>query len=69
MKYGYMSSNPVKGTELPPEPIREREEFPIFAELSLLIERLQEPVSTAVWLVFEFRSTERTGIQMERSGC
>lgn len=51
MKYGYTSSNPVKGTELPPEPIRERKEFPTFAELSLLIERLQEPISTAVWLV------------------
>lgn len=51
MKYGYMSSNPVKGTELPPEPIRERKEFPTFAELSLLIEHLQEPISTAVWLV------------------
>lgn len=51
MKYGYTSSNPVKGTELPPEPIRERKEFPTFAELSLLIERLPEPISTAVWLV------------------
>jgi integrase len=51
MKYGYASSNPVKGTEVPPEPIRERKEFPTFAELSLLIERLQEPISTAVWLV------------------
>ena len=51
MKYGYMSSNPVKGTELPPEPIRERKEFPTFAELSLMIEHLKEPISTAVWLV------------------
>jgi integrase len=51
MKYGYMSSNPVKGTELPPEPIRERKEFPTFAELSLPIEHLREPISTAVWLV------------------
>lgn len=51
IKYGYMSFNPAQGTELPPEPIRERKEFPTFAELSLLIERLQEPISTAVWLV------------------
>lgn len=51
IKYGYMSSNPSKGTDLPPEPIRERKEFPTFAELSLLIECLQEPISTAVWLV------------------
>lgn len=51
IKYGYMSSNPATGTDLPPEPIRERKEFPTFAELSLLIERLEEPISTAVWLV------------------
>jgi integrase len=51
MKYGYMLSNPAQGTELPPEPIRERKEFPSFAELNLLIERLHEPISTAVWLV------------------
>jgi len=43
-----MSSNPAKGTDLLPEPIRERKEFPTFAELSLLIERLPEPISTAV---------------------
>lgn len=41
IKYGYMLSNPAQGTELPPEPIRERKKFPSFAELSLLIERLQ----------------------------
>jgi integrase len=51
MKYGYTSSNPVKGTEIPPELICERKEFPTFAELSLLIGRLREPISTAVWLV------------------
>ncbi|GGH00142.1 tyrosine-type recombinase/integrase [Silvibacterium dinghuense] len=51
IKYGYMSSNPAQGTELPPESIRERKEFPSLAELNLLIERLHEPISTAVWLV------------------
>jgi site-specific recombinase XerC len=51
IKYGYMLSNPVQGTELPPEAIRERKKFPTFAELSLLIEQLREPISTAVWLV------------------
>jgi len=51
MKYRYMSSNPARGTDLPPEGIRERKQFPSFAELNLLIERLQEPIGTAVWLV------------------
>ena len=51
VKYGYMTSNPAQDTDLPPEQIRERKQFPTFDELSLLIERLQEPISTAAWLV------------------
>ena len=51
MKYGYMTSNPAKGADLPPEPIKERKQLPSFDQLGLLIERLEEPVSTAVWLV------------------
>jgi hypothetical protein len=50
-KYGYMTSNPARGADLPPEEIREQKPLPIFDQLSLLIERLKEPVSTAVWLV------------------
>lgn len=46
-----MSSNPAKGTDLPPKPIRERKELPTFEGLKLLIERLQEPISAVVWLV------------------
>ena len=51
MKYGYMTSNPACGTDLPPERISEQKVLPTFAQLNLLIERLQEPISTAVWLV------------------
>jgi hypothetical protein len=50
-KYGYMTSNPARGADLPPDEIREQKQLPTIAQLSLLIERLQEPISTAVWLV------------------
>jgi integrase len=51
IKYGYMPSNPAKETELPPERISERKNLPTFEGLKALIEHLQDPVSTAVWLV------------------
>ena len=51
MKYGYMTSNPAKGTDLPPEPIKERKQLPSYDQLGLLIEKLKDPISTAVWLV------------------
>ncbi len=50
-KYGYMMSNPARGTDLPPEQIRERTVLLTIPQLSQLIERLKEPISTAVWLV------------------
>jgi integrase/predicted DNA-binding transcriptional regulator AlpA len=50
MKYGYMKSNPARGADLPPEGIKERHELPSPDQLNRLIERLKEPVSTAVWL-------------------
>ena len=50
MKYGYMKSNPARGTDLPPEGIKERHELPSPDQLNRLIERLKEPVGTAVWL-------------------
>jgi integrase len=46
-KYGYMTSNPACGADLPPDEIREQKQLPTIAQLSLL----QEPISTAVWLV------------------
>jgi integrase len=51
IKYGYISSNPAKEAELPSKQICERKELPTFEELKALIEHLQDPVSTAVWLV------------------
>ncbi len=51
VKYGYMTSNPARGTDLPPEQISEPKPLPTFAQLAQLIDRLEEPVSTAVWLV------------------
>lgn len=50
MKFGYMKSNPARGADLPPEEIKERHELPSPDQLNRLIERLREPVSTAVWL-------------------
>jgi hypothetical protein len=50
MKYGYMKSNPARGADLPPEGIKERHELPSPDQLNRLIERLKEPLSTAVWL-------------------
>jgi integrase len=50
-KYGYMTSNPARGADLPPEKIREQAHLPDHGQLNALIEKLPEPVSTAVWLV------------------
>jgi integrase/predicted DNA-binding transcriptional regulator AlpA len=51
VKYGYVQSNPVRGADLPPEEIREQAQLPNHGQLNLLIEKLPEPASTAVWLV------------------
>jgi site-specific recombinase XerC len=50
-KYGYMTSNPARGADLPPEKIREQAHLPDHGQLNALIEKLPEPASTAVWLV------------------
>lgn len=50
MKYGYMTSNPARGADLPPEEIHEQKVLPTFDQLGKLIENLEEPISTAVWL-------------------
>jgi integrase/predicted DNA-binding transcriptional regulator AlpA len=50
IKYGYMTSNPARGADLPPEQIHEQKVLPTFDQLGKLIERLEEPISTAVWL-------------------
>src|SRR5260370_7657510 len=46
-----MRSNPARGADVPPEQISEQKPLPTFAQISQWIERLKEPVSTAVWLV------------------
>ena len=50
VKYGYVQFNPVRGTDLPPEQIQEQAQLPNLGQLNALIEKLPEPVSTAVWL-------------------
>lgn len=50
IKYGYMKSNPARGADLPPEQIHEQKVLPTFDQLGKLIERLEEPIGTAVWL-------------------
>jgi len=51
IKYGYISSNPARGADLPPEPVKERLELPTGDQLVALIERLEDPIGEAVWLV------------------
>jgi hypothetical protein len=51
IKYGYITFNPARGTDLPPEEIKEPKQLPTGDQLNRLVERLQEPASTAVWLV------------------
>jgi integrase len=51
IKYGYITSNPAKGADLPPEPIKERAVLPDHGQLNALIHKLPEPASTIVWLV------------------
>src|ERR1700730_14328232 len=51
IKYGYITVNSARGTDLPPEQIREQKQLPTGAQLNQLIESLEEPISTAVWLV------------------
>jgi site-specific recombinase XerC/predicted DNA-binding transcriptional regulator AlpA len=51
IKYGYISSNPARGVDLPPEPVKERLELPTGDQLLALIERLEDPIGEPVWLV------------------
>ena len=51
IKYGYITSNPAKGADLPPEPVKERAVLPDHGQLNALIQALPEPASTMVWLV------------------
>jgi hypothetical protein len=48
IKYGYITSNPARSTDLPPEGIKEQKQLPTGNQL---IEGLKDPTSTAVWLV------------------
>src|SRR5260370_1146231 len=51
MKYGYMTSNPARGADLPPEEVREQKRLPTVDQLIQLIDALKEPISTLVYLV------------------
>jgi integrase/predicted DNA-binding transcriptional regulator AlpA len=51
IKYGYISSNPAPGADLPPEEVKEPQQLPTGNQLTLLIDHLQEPYSTMVYLV------------------
>jgi len=51
MKYGYMTSNPASGADLPPEEVREQKKLPTSDQLIQLINALEEPISTLVYLV------------------
>jgi integrase len=51
VKYGYMTSNPARGADLPPEEIREQKKLPTGTQLIELINALEEPISTLVYLV------------------
>lgn len=51
MKYGYMQSNPARGADLPPEGIKEQKKLPTGDQLVQLIDALEEPISTMVYLV------------------
>lgn len=51
IKNGYITFNPARGTDLPPEEIKEQKQLPTGDQLNRLIERLPEPASTAAWLV------------------
>ena len=52
IKYGYITSNPARGTDLPPEEIKEQKQPPTSDQLNKLIERLEKPISTqSGWLL------------------
>jgi len=51
IKYGYMSSNPASKADLPPGEVREPTKLPTGEQLRSLIDALEEPLSTLVYLV------------------
>ena len=51
VKYGYMTSNPARGADLPPGEVREEKKLPTGNQLVQLIASLEEPISTLVYLV------------------
>src|SRR5258708_16393040 len=46
-----MTSNPASRTHLPPDEVKEPAKLPTSGQLALLIENLEEPYSTIVYLV------------------
>jgi site-specific recombinase XerC/predicted DNA-binding transcriptional regulator AlpA len=50
-KYGYMDSNPAASADLPPKEVKERRQLPSNDQLSQLINALEEPISTLVYLM------------------
>jgi integrase len=51
IKYGYIKSNPASGADLPPEEIQEPKQLPTGDQLIQLMDALEEPISTMVYLV------------------
>jgi integrase/predicted DNA-binding transcriptional regulator AlpA len=51
IKHGYITSNPAAGADLPPDGVKERPILPTGNQLILLINNLEEPYSTMVYLV------------------
>jgi integrase len=49
-KYRYVKHNPVRETELPPEPVKPMKELPTAEQLQSLIEALDEDEEMMVWL-------------------
>jgi integrase len=50
IKYGYITSNPASRADLPPEEVKEPKKLPTADQLIKLIDALEEPVSTMVYL-------------------
>lgn len=51
VKYGYMESNPAASADLPPMEVKERRQLPTGDQLAQLINALEEPLSTLVYLM------------------
>ena len=50
IKHGYITSNPAPRADLPPEEVKEPAKLPTGDQLTLLIDNLEEPYSTMVYL-------------------